>query len=332
MIDRRTLITSAAALTLSACKRSTDPFRIGSEVSPLSTGIKHVVAPWIDAVSRENPAFNIARYWGGTLGKDSFRQYDLVRTGVLDAGWILPDYTAGQFPQMGLFGLPFLFETADEASAIGWALHQKGLLSGFDVVKLIGFFTTEPNTLFLRTPLTNLDGLHNLKIRSLGPIQTRWLTLYDAAPQALSAVDMNQALSRGSLDGAIQGWTGMKTFNTFPLVSQAYAIPVGVTPFLLLLNKARWESLSPAVRASMVQHGGADLARTGAQAYGRAGSAIKASMKNATGFTQSTPNPAERARYRAQADGIHRWWIERTPNGAAVYAETERLLRSYRAA
>ena len=67
---------------------------------------------------------------------------------------------------------------------------------------------------------------------------------------------MNEALNRGTIDGVVQGWTGMRTFKTMPLVKQAYTVPVGVIPFLLVMNKKTWESLPKAVQASIMKHGG----------------------------------------------------------------------------
>ena len=54
---------------------------------------------------------------------------------------------------------------------------------------------------------------------------------------------MNQALDRDIVDGGIQGWSGMRTFGSFPLVEQAWDIPVGTTPFVSLTSRAGSDSL-----------------------------------------------------------------------------------------
>ena len=61
---------------------------------------------------------------------------------MLDIAWILPGYT-GQFPEMGLFELPFLFDTALEAATVGWRSTTQAL-TGFDGVRLIGFSVRPP--------------------------------------------------------------------------------------------------------------------------------------------------------------------------------------------
>ncbi|GIR82315.1 MAG: hypothetical protein CM15mP84_00630 [Cellvibrionales bacterium] len=79
------------------------------------------------------------------------------------------------------------------------------------------------------------------KIRAVGAIHSDWLNTLGAAAQTMSAIDMNQALDRDIVDGGIQGWSGMRTFGSFPLVEQAWDIPVGMTPFLLLINEESWQ-------------------------------------------------------------------------------------------
>ena len=50
-----------------------------------------------------------------------------------------------------------------------------------------------------------------------------------------------------------------------PLVDQAYAVPAGTIPFLLLMNEAKWNSLSDAAKASIMAHGG--LTRANGQRF-----------------------------------------------------------------
>ena len=191
-----------------------------------------VIKPWMEAVSADvGGAAKLQGFWGGTLGKSPFKQFELVQNGVADVTWVLPGYTAGQFPEMSLFELPFLIRTAEEASVVGWKLHEMGMLSGFDGVHVIGIFAAEPNAIFMKKKIGSLDDLQNMKVRSVGGIHAAWLESLGASPQTLSSTEMNEALNRGTVDGVIQGWTGMRTFKTLPLVDQAYSIPTGTIPF-----------------------------------------------------------------------------------------------------
>ncbi|MEL0333452.1 MAG: hypothetical protein VW984_06375, partial [Halieaceae bacterium] len=224
-----------AFLLCGTASAAENTLRMGSYINARSIGISQVIRPWADAVQAETDnAVTIVEYWGGSLGKSPAKQFELVKSGVLDIAWILPGYTPGQFPEMGLFELPFLFDTALEAATVGWQLYDAGLLTGFDGVRLIGFFSTAPNGLFMRRSIDTPLAMDGYKIRAVGAIHSDWLNTLGAAAQTMSAIDMNQALDRDIVDGGIQGWSGMRTFGSFPLVEQAWDIPVGMTPFLLL--------------------------------------------------------------------------------------------------
>ncbi len=152
-----------------------ESIKVGTFVPEKSTGVALVIKPWLEAVAAETSDVTMQPFWGGTLGKNPFKQFELVQNGVADVTWVLPGYTAGQFPEMGVFELPFLFRTAEEASIVGWKLHEMGLLSGLDGVHLVGLFAAEPNALFMKTKIDTLEGLANMKIRSAGGIHAGWL-------------------------------------------------------------------------------------------------------------------------------------------------------------
>lgn len=327
------LTTGVAALTLLATSAlAQDMIKVASFTSEKATGVSKVIEPWMDAVSADlGDKVTMRGFWGGTLGKSPFKQFELVQNGVADAAWVLPSYTAGQFPEMGLFELPFLFRNAHEASTTGWKLYEAGLLTGFDGVHVVGFFSTEPNTLFMKQQIETLDGLKDLKIRSAGPIQARWLEEFGAAPQTLSSSEYNEALSRGTVDGVIQGWTGMATFKSFQLVEQSYEVPTGTIPFLFLMNEGKWNSLPAETQAAMSAHGGEAFADLGADAYTDAGEAIIEKITAEGKLNRTKVSEGDLDGYEERSKAVHDWWIERTPNGRVVYDAAVAILADIRA-
>ncbi len=294
--------------------------KVGTFVPAKSVGVSRVIKPWMAAVEAQTGnKVKLQGFWGGTLGKSPFKQFELVKNGVADVTWVLPGYTAGQFPQMGIFELPFLFRNATEASVVGWKLHQRGLYKGLQDVHLIGFFASEPNALFMRQPIKSLAELGNKKIRSAGSIHAKWLNALNASPQTLSSAQMNEALNRGTIDGVVQGWTGMRTFKTMPLVQQAYNVPVGVIPFLLIMNKKTWNGLPKDVQAAVMEHGGLKMARMGGKAYTTIGESIRSKARSDGKPAITEPSPAELQQHRQQAQPIYDWWIGKTERGKQVH-------------
>jgi len=205
-----------------------------------------------------------------------------------------------------------------------------GLLTGFDGVHVVGFFAAEPNAIFMKKKITSLDDLANMKIRSVGGIHASWLESLGAAPQTLSSAEMNEGLNRGTVDGAIQGWTGMRTFKSLPLVDQAYVVPAGAIPFLLLMNEGKWNSLSEEAQAAIMEHGGLAMAQAGGTAYSDIGNTIRGDVTDEGRIEIITPDDATLARYTEQAQSVHDAWIAETPNGQAVYDAAVKLLAEFR--
>lgn len=326
----RNLLVGAALALASLPATAQELVKIGTFVPEKSVGVSRVIKPWMEAVAAETDAVKLQGFWGGTLGKSPFKQFELVQNGVADITWVLPGYTAGQFPEMGVFELPFLFRTADEASIVGWKLYEQGLLTGFDGVHVIGFFAAEPNALFMKTKVASLDDLANMKIRAVGGIHASWLESLGAASQTFSSAEMNEALNRGTLDGAVQGWTGMRTFKSLPLVDQAHSVPAGAIPFLLLMNQAKWDALSDEVKDEMMKHGGLAMAESGGAAYTSIGEEIRAAVKEEGRIEMVDYTDEQIATWAEQAKSVHEAWIAATPNGQAVYDAAVAALKELR--
>ena len=319
MKNLKTVMATTAVLLASLPVFAQDLVKIGTFVPEKSVGVAHVIKPWMEAVNSQTDSVKLQGFWGGTLGKSPFKQFELVQNGVMDVSWVLPAYTAGQFPEMGVFELPFLFRTAEEASVVGWKLHEKGLLTGFDGVHVIGFFAAEPNALFLKTKAKDISGLKNMKIRAVGGIHASWLESLGAASETLSSAEMNEALNRGTLDGAVQGWTGMRTFKSLALVDQAHAVPAGAIPFLLLMNQSKWDSLSSEAQKEIMAHGGLAMAKMGGGAYTAVGEEIRAGIIDEGRIEIVEYSDQEIAQWATAAKSVHQPWIDATPNGQVVY-------------
>jgi TRAP-type transport system periplasmic protein len=325
----------AGTVAFGAFSASASEIKVGSFVSAKGFGSRFVIAPWMERASKAlqdiNSDTTIKAYWGGTLGKSPFQQYDLVKAGVADIAWVLPANTPGQFPEMEIVELPYFFHTAEEASVVGWKLYDMGLFSGFQDTHLVGFFAGEPASIFSRDPVKTLADLKNKKIRSVGQTQATWLTSIGAVPEAASSSEMNEKLNRGTLSGAIQGWSGMQTFKTFPLVSYTVDVPVGTLGFLLLMNKKTWENLSAAEKKALQDNGGIHIARDSGKAYAKAGVDIRKRIKEEGKHTMVTFTDAELAVQEANAKVIWEQWADQTPGNRKAFDAAQKLLKEMRA-
>lgn len=306
--------------------------RVASFTPEGAVGVRFVMKPWMEAVQAElGDQVDMQAFWGGSLGPNPFDQFDLVRDGVVDVAWVLPGYTPGQFPQMSVTELPFTVESGEEGSVVAWRLHEAGLIDGLDDVHVITAWTPDITNVFLNEPVESLEDLAGMSLRTAGSTQAMFVEAIGGAPQTLGSVEANEGMQRGTIDGQLQGWTGMNTFGGFAVAKAAYRVPLGASPFLLLMNKDLWDSLSPEVQAVMTKHGGEALAAAGGRAYDELTREIMAKQKEA-GLTVMEASGEDVARYSEQHAGIADSWAEATPNGRETLDAYKRLIEEHRAA
>lgn len=325
--------TSAAVLALAALATGTATaadIKIGSFVPEKSVGVRTVIKPWMAEVQKEiGQSSSLRGYWGGTLGKSPFKQYELVKNGVADIAWVLPGYTAGQFPELQVLDLPYMAASAMEGSVAGWRLYEAGLLSGFDDTVPIGIWTAAPGHVFSSKPVASISDLQNMKIRAIGPVHSEWINSVGAAPQTMSSPQMNTALKRGVLDAVVQGFTGMRTFKTFSLVTHVYEAPIGVTPFILLMNKKRHESLTATEKAAFAKWGAMTIAKWGGAAYDGETKKIRDQRLAKKDLVFADAAKEQEMGVKGAA-AVHDWWIKKTPNGQKIFDTYRKALEEVR--
>ena len=325
------LVAAALAATLAVPAAAQTTIRVASFTPEGAVGVRFVMKPWMEAVQAElGDKVQMLPFWGGALGPNPFDQFDLVRDGVVDVAWVLPGYTPGQFPQLQVTELPFTVASGEEGSVVGWRLHEKGLVGGIEDVHVITIWTPDITNIHLTAPIDSLDDLKGTALRTAGATQALFVEAIGAAPQTLGSVEANEAMSRGTINGQLQGWTGMNTFGGFAVSNASYRVPLGASPFLLLMNKELWDSLDAEVQAVIMKHGGEALARAGGQAYDRLTQDIIA-KRLAEGHTITEASADDIAAYEAAYAGIADKWAETTPNGPAVLAAYRELIAAYRA-
>lgn len=306
--------------------------RIGTYVPEQSVGVTRVIRPWMEAVRGDlGDEIQFEEYWGGSLGRDPFSQYELVRHRVLDIAWVLPSYTPGVFPQIHIAELPNLARTATEASLAAWAIHEQGLLGGTDNVHVIGIWTTDISNIHSAVVIRKAADLKNLRIRTAGAVQADFISAMNAAPQTLDAVETNEALQRGTVDGLVQAWTGMRSFRTELLSKSVYTVPAGAIPFLLLMNQKSWEALNPQMKTIFAKHGGKTLARQAGAIYDEMAVTYQSENVQNRGYKIHVPSEDDEVILQASSRRLHQDWIADTSKGQEAFDLFQETLAELRA-
>ena len=306
--------------------------RVSSYLSPLSHSVKSIYEPWMDSVVKaSNYRIKFKVYWGGSLGRSPYKQFDLVKAGITEIGLVQPSYTPGQFPQMQVFELPFLMRSSTEASLVAWNLFERGILQGFDDVKLLGLWTAEPSNLFTKSGVKSYNDIKGLKIRSVGRLEGDFLKKLDAVPEALHPSDAVEALRRGTLDGAIQGWIALNTFQTYRETDHVITAPLGTVSFALMMNREAWKNIPDDLKEIIDNNSGVKIALIGGEAYDRRQKEISNKLRLQKHLTFEEAGAVKIEEMKKYVDPIARSWVDRTNYGDETISMVKEILEEIRA-
>lgn len=305
--------------------------RVSAYLSPLSHSVKSIYIPWMEGIEKASDGrIKFEPFWGGGLGRNPYKQFDIVKAGITEIGLVQPSYTPGQFPQLQAFELPFRMRSSTEASLVAWQLYERGLLSGFENVKLLGLWTAEPSNLFTRGGVTSYEDIDGLKIRSVGRLEGDFLHRLGSVAEALHPADAVEALRRGTIDGAIQGWIAINTFQTYRETDYVITAPLGAVTFGLMMNKDAWDTLPADLQKIVEENSGQVIALLGGQAYDSKQIEISARLKAEGHLKFIEADPEKLVEMQSYVKPISDAWAQRTPRGAETLQAIEDILADLR--
>jgi TRAP-type C4-dicarboxylate transport system substrate-binding protein len=335
-MNRRSLVLAAflaAGLVLPA--RAADPvtLKFGNVSPSVANHIRNVMIPFMRKVEEDSGGtVKFQEFWGGALIRAQNKQFEGMINGIQDGTIVLPALTHELFPEMGLFGLPFLFEGsgARQASIVGHKLYEQGLFSGLDKVHFLAFVGLDNAGIHFNRDISSLDDLKGLKIRIAGPEEAGTIQLLGAAPVSTAITQVTDVLSRGVVQGAIAAWSATEQFRIIPVIKTHLDLPLGTRCLFVALSKSAYDKLPAPAKKAVDDNAGLKFST----AYGTfmENDALRVRGEAASDPKRKvvTPTKAEFERVRAMMKAVHDKWIADTPNGARVYEAAQEIIASMR--
>ncbi len=202
-------------------------------------------------------------------------QFDIAANGVADITFGVQGYNAGRFKTTNLAELPFLGDSAEAISVAYWNTYDKMLKDAgeYDNVKVLAVFTHGPGQIFLKQgDIASPDVLKGQKLRVGGGFVHKVATILGAVPVEGPSSKAYELLSQGVADGILFPFESVNAFKLVPELSEAVTVPGGLynTSFFIVMNKAKWESLTPEQQGEIDSVTGEALARLAGQMWDRA--------------------------------------------------------------
>ena len=323
----------AALVSGVAAAQDTVALRIGHFLPPQSLTHSKLFVPLAEGLTKDSGGMLKATvYPGGSLGRSPAQQLQLVMDGVIDVSFIVQSYTPGEFPDNSLIELPLLMEDTREACLVHERLYQRGLLRGYDKVKVIGLGTTSAYTLHLNFSYKTLDDLKGRKLRAATGVQSQIIDALGGTPVGGIAVTQTaESLSRGLIDGTLLGWESMITFRVIPVTTHHVQFPLGFTPLMVAMNRAKYDGLPAKLKKVVDKYSGDWVAEHLAKNYDAMGARALGAAQKSGKNTIVDLTPAERKRWEAALRPIVESWKAKHANGPALLVALEEEVKKIRA-
>jgi TRAP-type C4-dicarboxylate transport system substrate-binding protein len=201
------------------------------------------------------------------LGGTPPQLIDQVRDGVADIVWTLPGYTAGRFPVMEVFELPFMTHSAEAASKAAWQYYEKYATKEFAGIKPLAFNVHDQGYVHTRDrQIKTLADFKGLKMRAPTRQTNRLLAAFGATPVSMPLPAVTEAMSKGVIDGFMLPWEVIPSVKLQEMVKfhteTDPAMPALYTAtFLFAMNPAKYNSLPADLKAVIDRNSGVELSR-----------------------------------------------------------------------
>ncbi|MEY2952000.1 MAG: Sialic acid-binding periplasmic protein SiaP precursor [Pseudomonadota bacterium] len=321
MIHRRTLLKSGAAAALASpavtgFAQSAVTLKFHTFMAPQSNVWLNMHKAWMDKVEKDSGGrIKFEAYPAMQLGGTPVQLYDQAKDGVVDVIWTLPANTAGRFPRVEVFELPFIMTNAEATSKAYWEYVQTMAPDEFKDVQVLALQVHGPGVIHTaEKAVKTVADLKGLKMRGPTRQVTKLLGSLGATPVGMPLPGIPDALSKGTIQGCVIPWEVVPSVKVHELTKfHAEFDPAGgalyTTTFVMAMNKAKYNSLPPDLKKVIDANSG--MATSGwlgkVQQAGDAAGRKAASDRGNTIFTVSV---AEAQEFRRKSRAIEAEWVE----------------------
>jgi len=232
---------------------------------PVAHAHKNMLVPWADKVMKESGGkLKIDIYPAMQLGGKPPQLAGQASDGVVDIVWTVLGYTPGRFTKTEVFELPFMHTNT---TATNKALTEYVKTNGdeFSDYKLISVFAHAGQAFHSHDPIRKVSDIKGMKIRT--PTRTGgWMIeAMGATPVGAPVPKIPEMLSKKIVDAVLIPYEVTMPLKTAEMVD--FHTTLGdpkvsrpnTTVFMIAMNKAKYDSLSPDLQKVIDNNSGENL-------------------------------------------------------------------------
>jgi TRAP-type C4-dicarboxylate transport system substrate-binding protein len=270
------------------------------------------------------------------LGK-AFDHYDMARDGIADVTYINPGYQPGRFPIIGAGELPFLMTNAKGGSQALDAWYRKYAAAEMKDVKFCLAFAHDPGSFHSKAKkIMEPADIKGMKIRPAHATMASFVTQLGGTNVQSSAPEVRDILDKGVADAVTFPWGSVPLFGIDKVTKYHMDVPLYVTTFAWVMNKAKYDGMSAAQKKVIDDHCTNEWALKVAAPWADFEHAGLQKLKSDPAHEVYPISAEQLAEWRKAAEPLKAVWAENVKraggNPDAIYDELKSALAKHDAA
>ena len=272
-----------------------------------------VFEPWAEEVLQATGGTVTIEFYPSQALSPRSEVYQNTVDGGQGIGWALQGYSVGRFPAAEVVGLPFVFDSAAEATEVLWKLHDEfaAIRNEYADVKLLGLWTHDVADLWLaEDQASEAPDLSGLTVRAPTQVQVEVIETLGGNPVNLSVQEIRDALGRGAIDGVMIANSGLTSYDLYGVLRSGVQCNCYVSASFLAMNQDLWDSLSVSQQRAIERVSGRDVSLAAARAYDNASNAV-AERYPKEGINKIVLDDVQLATWRDATQSVVDNWVGR---------------------
>jgi len=260
--------------------------------------------------------------------------FDAVRDGLVDLSYVTASYTPARHILPLMAELPGAGDTAlvnsVAYSRIYWKYFDK--VGEYKGVKQLGVFTHGPGQMFTKRPVSGINDVQGLKIRTGGGVAEAVAKALGTSAFVKPAPESYELLQSGVADGVFFPLESIVSFKLDTVLQQATLFPGGMysSAFGFFMNEDKWNKLPKQDQDAIEKLAGEHIARLAGASWDEADRKGLEALKK-TGVKIVNADPAFVAEVKKRSAPIVDDWITKASakgvDAAKVLAEFREELK-----
>jgi TRAP-type C4-dicarboxylate transport system substrate-binding protein len=239
--------------------------------------------------------------------------FDAVRDGLVDLSYVTASYTPARHVMPLMPELPGAGDTALVNSIAYSRIHWKHFhkLGEYKGVKLLGVFTHGPGQMFTKRPISSINEIQGLKIRTGGGVAEAVAKALGASAFVKPAPESFELLKSGVADGVFFPMESVVSFRLETVLEQATLFPGGMysSAFGFFMNEDKWNKLPKQDQDAIEKISGEWIARHAGLSWDEADRKGMEALKK-SGVKIVNADPALAAEVQKRSAPIIEDWIK----------------------